>query len=168
MVYECCNQSFCQGIQIALKAYLTFNTTPEISPVTCWEACKPVIRGTFIQMATQFKRDNQAQLQQLERDFQAYHSDFRAYQSTANRLLLDKAKTHLDLFVAKLAEKVICRSHHTHYDSLLALQLRKLIHGHKPIGLKISKHTYSSNPLKLLHEFRKHLSYLYAAKGDFF
>lgn len=63
------NKSYCFDIQLALKEYLTHNTTPDLSPVLLWEAYKPVIRGTCISVSTHLKRDKKLKLQQLETEY---------------------------------------------------------------------------------------------------
>lgn len=65
------------------------------------------------------------------------------------------------------ADKLVCRSKHKYFimankpDTFLALALRKLDHIHKPFRYKL----YVRNPLKVLHEFHRHLSRLYTAEG---
>lgn len=48
------NPVYTHNIEIALKKYLKFNSTPDISPTTLWEAHKPVLRGTCLCQANLF------------------------------------------------------------------------------------------------------------------
>lgn len=45
--------------------------------------------------------------------------------------------------------------------TFLALALRKMNYTPKPIRLKFAKDNYTSNPLKILNEFKKKLTELY-------
>lgn len=50
-------------------------------------------------------------------------------------------------------------------DIFLALTLRRFCRARKPICFKLANNTYSSNPIKILALFRKHLIDLYSAKN---
>lgn len=52
-------------------------------------------------------------------------------------------------------------------DTFLALVLPKVDYTPKPVRLKLSKDTYSSNPLKILKEFHRQLSNLYKNPDTF-
>lgn len=167
------NQSYCLDIQIALKDYLLHNTTPDISPTLLWEAHKPVIRGTCISVASHLKKDRIRKQQQLESD---YHQSFLQFQSSpteAHKRILDKIKLELDILLAESADKAIRRSNHTIYtkankpDSFLALRLRRPDRVRVPIRLRLAKDSITSNPIKVLSEFRRQLSKLYEAGAAF-
>lgn len=52
-------------------------------------------------------------------------------------------------------------------DTFLALSLHRLDQAHKPIHLKVTKDSYSSNPVKVLVVFWQYISDLYSAKTGF-
>lgn len=52
-------------------------------------------------------------------------------------------------------------------DTIFALVLRKVDQTLKPVRLKLSRDTYSSNPLKMLHKFSHRLTNLYTILGTF-
>lgn len=163
------NQSYCFDIQLALKDYLLHNSTPEISPILLWEAHKPVIRGKCISVATHLKRDRKVRLQQLESDF----LQFQSFPTKSHRLVMEKTKSELDLLLVEHADKAICRSGHTIYtkanklDTFLAMHLRQPDRTHNPIRLKLTKDSHTSNPIRVLSEFRKQLAKLYETKASF-
>lgn len=161
------NQSYCLDIQIALKDYLTHNATPDISPILLWEAHKPAIRGTCISVASHLNRDKKLKLRQLESD---YHNSFLLFQANAteaHKLTLEKIKLELDLLLAETADKAIRRSNHTIYtkankpDTYLALRLRRPDRTRIPIRLRLAKDIITSNPIKVLSEFRKQLANIF-------
>ncbi|XP_077341251.1 IgGFc-binding protein-like [Lithobates pipiens] len=86
---------------------------------------------------------------------------------------MENARVELDLLLAESADKAIRRSNHTFYtkankpDTLLAMRLRRPDKNQIPIRLKIDKHTLTSNPVKILCEFRNRLEGLYKAKPSF-
>lgn len=43
-------------IQHCIEEYLSYNSTPDISPVTLWEAQKVVVRGDLIKLATSLNK----------------------------------------------------------------------------------------------------------------
>lgn len=167
------NQSYCLDIQIALKDYLLHNTTSDITPTLLWEAHKPVIRGTCISVASHLKKDRIHKQQQLESE---YHQSFLQFQTSpteAHKRTLDKIKLELDILLAETADKSIRRSNHTIYtkankpDTFLALRLRRPDRVRAPIRLRLSKDNVTSNPIKVLSEFRRRLSKLYEAGTAF-
>lgn len=92
---------------------------------------------------------------------------FQTTPSPANKLAYDKAKLELDLFLTESVEKILRKTKHTLYmkankpTTFLALTLRRTDHLRKPIQLQITKNTYSSNPLKIVNEFRRKLYNIY-------
>lgn len=71
------------------------------------------------------------------------------------------------LFLTESAEKILHKTKHTFYmqankpNTFLALALQKTNYILKPIRLKLVKDIYTSNPLKILNEFKKNLTELY-------
>lgn len=87
--------------------------------------------------------------------------------SQSTKLAYDKAKLELDLFLTDAAVQTLRKTKHMLYmkankpTTFLALTLCRADHIPKPIRLQITKGIYSSNPQKILNEFRRKLKDLY-------
>lgn len=57
-------------VKTALKHYFTENATPDISPLTTWEAHKCVLRGVLLKLAAQCKHRSQKATQDIISEFQ--------------------------------------------------------------------------------------------------
>lgn len=92
---------------------------------------------------------------------------FQSNPSPTTKLKLDKTGLDLDLFLSDSVNKTIRKSRHLFYfkankpSKLLARALKKINRPSKPIQLKLSQGTYTSNPMKNLNAFQKHLASLY-------
>lgn len=160
-------------IEHALKEYFILNKSPEISPITLWEAHKPVLRGIFQQQIGILKRERRNLARKLETQF---NSHFLAFQNNPNPITkseLEKARLEYDLFLTESTDKILRRSRHAFYmksnkpGTYLAGALKTTNKSFKPIKLKISKNIYTSNPLKIVHKFRSHLKTLYTESNSF-
>lgn len=58
-----------QIIEQALKEYISFNASPEITTLTFWEAHKPVLRNIIQKQYTLFKRERKTLARKLESEF---------------------------------------------------------------------------------------------------
>lgn len=162
--------SHSSDLEIAIKDYLADNETPDISPLTLWEAHIPVLRGVCIRQASFLKREKRQLKQKLEAECNTCHTIVQSNPTPVTKLELDKARLNLDLFLSESVEKMLCKSKHIFYlkankpDTLLARALKKRNRSFKLIRLKLSHDTFTSNPVKILHTFQKHLASLYKRK----
>lgn len=126
-------------IEQALKEYLTHNTSPDISPLTLWEAHKPVMHGVFQRQFVLFKRERRNLASKLESGF---NTSFASYQDNPNqksKIRLENALLEYDLYLTESAEKSLNRTRHAFYmksnkpGTFLAKALKSTNHSHKPI-----------------------------------
>lgn len=166
------NTSHCLDIKNALSEYLLHNSTPDVSPLTLWEAHKPVIRGICLRQAALFRRERKTLSQKLETNFNTCYTVYQNNPTSSNKTNLDKARLEFDLFLTESADKTLRRSRHNFYikankpDSPMARMLASLHKPFKPIRLKISRDTFSSNPIKILKKFKTHLATLYSSENN--
>ena len=158
----------CQLIEQALKDYLELNASPEISPLTLWEAHKPVLRGAFQRQIGILKKERALMARKLETEFNLAFLALQNCQTQTNRTRLDKARLEYDLFLTDSANRTLNRSRHAFYKqankpgTYLARALNTLNKTFKPIKLKIANRVLSSNPLKIVQKFSSHLKQLYS------
>lgn len=78
-----------------------------------------------------------------------------------------------DLFLTESADKSLHRSKHAFYiksnkpNTFLAHALKSIDKQSRPIRLKLSNNTYTSNPLKIVQKFHTHLASLYSTSKEF-
>lgn len=167
------NPSHCIQVEQALKEYLLYNTCPEISPLTLWEAHKPVLRGILQKQSALFKRERKNLAQKLELEYNNSFLNFQDNPSSISKARLEKARLEYDLFLTENADKSLRRSRHAFYmksnkpNAFLARALNSQFKQTKPIRLKITKDNYTCNPVKIVNKFRSHLSSLYSATNDY-
>lgn len=156
-----------QNIEIALKEYLKFNTTPDISPTTLWEVHKPVLHGTCLYQANVCNRERNAMCHTLETKCNSCHMAFQQNSSPSSRVNLDKAKLEFDS-----ADKIIRKSKHNFYmnankpNMLLAQTLKSCHISSKPIRLRLSRDVYTINLMKILQKFKTQLKSLYSSDKE--
>lgn len=109
------NPSQCQKVEQALKEYLMHNNTPDISPLTLWEAHKPVLRGNIQRLMALFKRERKILARKLENDFNAASISFQNNPSPNTKSRLEKMRIEYDLFLMETADKTYKRTRHNFY-----------------------------------------------------
>lgn len=142
------------------------------SPVTLWEAYKSVLRGHIIQLAARRKKERLQKQHQLEARLEPVLEQFKQNPSPPNRKLLDQAHTELDLCLTDSAEQTLWWTLQKWYakankpDTMLARRLRTFALKHSPITLSTRHNVLTSNPVRVLEEFRHHLTSLYASSAQ--
>lgn len=145
------------------------NSASVSSPVTLWEAYKAVLRGYIIQFPVKHKQERQKLQCDLEYRLESISATFKQSLTPANGKLLDQAHMELDLCVADNAERTLHWSHQKWYakaiksNATLANRLRTFTPKFTPITLRICHNILTSNPTRILDEFRHRLTTLYSA-----
>lgn len=104
-----------QIIEQGIKDYLEFNTNPEVSPLTLWEAHKPVMRGLIQRQMALIKRERISLARKLESNFNTAFASFQSNPSSKSKEQLEKARLEYDLFLTESADKTLRRSKHMFY-----------------------------------------------------
>ena len=160
-------------VEQELSEYITLNKTPDVSPLTLWEAHKPVLRGKIQKHAGTFKRERKQLSYKLEKEHDLAFEAFQFDHSPKAKARLDKARTEYDLFLSDSADRAILRTKHFFYKNanksgtLLAKSLNSINKAYKPIQLKTANGIISSNPVKIVQKFSSHLKKLYAETNTF-
>ena len=165
--------TYCLVIERSLKEYLELNATPEISPLTLWEAHKPVLRGTLQRQLGILKRDRKQFAKNLETEHNLAFLAFQQNHTPNSKARLDKARLEYDLFLTDSADKTLLMSKHAFYKNAnkpgtnLARALNSINKTYNPIRLKIANKNISSNPIKIVQKFSSHLKKLYSETNSF-
>lgn len=154
-------------IETAIQDYIANNLPTDTNPLNLWEALKPSIRGVCISQSSYRRKLKQQMQNKLEEAYYKASEIFQNLPSQTTKLDYDKAKLELDLFLTDSAIQILRKTKHTIYmkankpTTFLALTLRRADHIPKPIRLQITKNNFSSNPQKIINEFRRKLKDLY-------
>ncbi|KAM9319722.1 T-cell ecto-ADP-ribosyltransferase 1-like [Gastrophryne carolinensis] len=156
-------------LETVKEAELFFRTNVNSvqSPSVLWGAFKAVMRGHFISRAARTKREKAQLMNTLEREYSAASQAFKTTGSVTNRRRLEKARVELNSLQMQEAERRYKWSAQRYYtlankpNTLLASQLRCQAKSHPSIKLRVKDGQVTSNPCKILEEFRQGLAKLY-------
>lgn len=132
-----------------------------------------VLQGDLIKLASGLKKAKREKVAKLEEQFHMAFKSFKQSSSEVTLGALQLTRTKLDLALTELADKHL---RHTQYqfflksnksDSMLARRLRSSDLSTKPITLKVGIEAYTTNLVKIVKTFRRHLETLYSAPGTF-
>lgn len=102
-------------IEQAIKQYLTHNISPDISPLTLWEAHKPVLHGVFQRQSAIFNRERRNLARKLESEFHISFASFQTNPTPDTKTQLDKARLKYKLFLTESADKSLRHARHAFY-----------------------------------------------------
>ncbi|PIO40409.1 hypothetical protein AB205_0134110 [Aquarana catesbeiana] len=131
-------------LETALQEYFTLNKTENTSPEMLWVAHKAFIRGKLIQISTQIKREQRADILRLDAEYNKLKASHKKDPSKTPSSLIDKARLDLNLALTAKAEKVIRWNKHKFYTQahkigpLLATRLSPPIKTHALPKIRIN------------------------------
>ncbi|KAM9324263.1 myosin-4-like [Gastrophryne carolinensis] len=155
----------------SLLNYFKDNDQTEISDVLQWEAHKPVIRGFLLQAAAGKRKVQNAYIDSLEKKYADLVAQVPQIMSTAYRSTLRRISEELNLALAERAGRSLAWVKHRFYikankpDTLLARKLKTPDCLFKPIKLKDSRGSLTSNPVKIVDLFGNQMERLYSASS---
>ncbi|XP_040210578.1 CUB and sushi domain-containing protein 3-like [Rana temporaria] len=97
--------SITDQIRTRIQQYFTENSSPEVSPVSLWEAHKCVIRGELIALATKAKKQRQEHINSLMATIKSLEASHKKSHAQATLKDLTQARTSLMEELGKRAKR---------------------------------------------------------------